>query len=312
MKKRFSLSFLALLLVFGSCQNKDLCFDHIGVDPNAPQVDIDIHWDGIPNPPVSHGMRINLFSLDGNKAYGLDDVPHTGTTVALGCNTIHRTMAYSYTGNNIYFRQQLNCDLIEAYCSTQTRTTYTRAYPDETTYAEPSGTFFVGTHPSYTVLDTRERQVIDIYPQDKLVTYTFEVRKVRGAQNITATRGAIAGMSSSYYIGLDKLAETPSTILFNAGVDVEGQRITGSFKTFGRLETTNNFSIEILFPSKTSGILLRTWDVTWQISGVNADNYHIIVDLDYDIPGGGDEDGEDTGNWEVDVNDWENINVPLK
>lgn len=306
MKKILSLSFLALSLVLASCQNKELCYEHH--DPHAASVKVLIHWDGIDNPPVTHGMRINLFALGDHKAYGLDDVPYTGADLFLKHGTAHRTLAYSYTGNNIYFRNQLNPELIEAYCNVMTRATYSRAYPQEQTITEPTGVFFVGMHPGYTVLDTSEPQVIDVYPQNKLVTYTFEVRKVRGSRFISATRGAISGMSASYFLGLDKLADTPSTVLFNAAVDQANDRIVGSFRTFGRLETLNNFSIEILFPSKTNGILLRTWDVTPQISGVNAGNYHIVVDLDYDIP---DEGGEESGGWNVDVGNWEDITVPL-
>ena len=306
MKKILSLSFLALSLVFGSCQNKDLCYEHAGT-PHKGDTEIRIHWDGIAAPPVANGMRINLFSLDEFPAYGIDDVPYTGTTVNLRYNSEVRTLAYTYRGNNIYFRNQLDADLIEAYCGAMTRATYTRSYPDERTVAEPQGVFYAGENARYTVLEDDPERVIDVYPDNKLYTYTFEVRNVKGAQFIRETRGACSGMSDAYFLGSGTLADFPATILFNASVDAATDRIVGSFKTFGRLDTNNHFTIEALFPSHTNGIIQKTWDVTSQID--NGTNFHIIIeDSEIEIP---DEGGEDTGNWIIDVGDWEDVTVPL-
>jgi hypothetical protein len=53
--------------------------------------------------------------------------------------------------------------------------------------------------------------------------------------------------------------------------------------------------------------------VTGQID--NGTNYHIIIDdSEMEIPdeGGGDNGGgEQTGGWEVDLNDWNDVTVPL-
>ena len=303
------ISFLALSLVFVSCQNKDLDY-RFKPHTDRGEVDIRIHWAAGVTPPEAYGMRVNLFALSEHPSYGMDDVSCHGTTVVLPYNSTHRTYAYSYRGNNIYFRQQLDRTNIEAYCSPMTRATYTRAYPDETTTVEPSGFFYVGSHSSYVVLKDEPERVIDVYPENKLVTYTFEVRNVKGSQFIVDTRGAISGMSSSYFIGQDRLSDRPSTVLFEARTDVPTDRIVGSFKTFGRLNALNNFTIELLFPSRTNGIMLRSWDVTSQIDdGINR---HIIIeDSGIDVPDEGGEETGGNGGWDVDLGDWEDIIVPL-
>ncbi|MFV0328027.1 MAG: hypothetical protein ACK5LF_27265, partial [Bacteroides xylanisolvens] len=133
---------------------------------------------------------------------------------------------------------------------------------------------------------------------------------VSGTKFISATRGAISGMSNSYYLNSGTLSTTVSTLLFNATADVSGSMITGSFRTFGRIDnTTNNFTIEVLYPSSTGGILQKTWDVTDQIS--NGTNFHIIIeDSGIDVP---DEGGGGTGGgFEADVEEWEDEVIELK
>jgi hypothetical protein len=85
-------------------------------------------------------------------------------------------------------------------------------------------------------------------------------------------------------------------------------KIVGSFRTFGRLDAENNFTIEILYPSNTSGILQYTWDVTGQID--QAGHFDIVIENPEKIviP---DEGGESASGWIVDVDKWEDETVPL-
>lgn len=298
---------ILLLLVAGlavvSCQNKEL-----GELPSSRSVNVRINWTEGLTRPTNEGMRINLFSLDeGRSHYGMSDVEYTGCKVNLSCGTKHRTFAYTYRGNNIYFRNQLDPNLIEAYCAPMTRATYSRSFPQEQTVAEPQGNFYVGEHPNYTVLE-EEDQYIDVTPDNKLYTYYFEVRGIKGAEFIAETRGAISGMSSSYFLSSGTLSTYPATVLFTAMADRENDMIKGSFMTFGRLDTNNNFTIEILYPSNEDGIVQYTWDVTDQIEDDNS--FTIIIDgSDIEIP---DEGGELSGGWKVIVDDWEDQTVVLQ
>lgn len=296
---------LSCLVAATACQNKEL--GELGY--RSTSVQVRINWE-VGQPVITgNGMRINLFSTDENVPhYGMADIPHTGAKVLLRDGTSYSSYAYTYQGNNIYFRNQQDPDLIEAYSTPMTRATYSSAYPEETTISEVSGEFYVGENVRYAVIPELGEQYIDLYPVNKLYTYTFEVRNVKGAAFISAVRGAISGMSSSYFLATHLLNNSPFTLLFNASVEVSTERIIGSFHTFGRLDATNRFSIEILYPSDTEGIVLYTWDVTAQIK--DGLNYHIVIDdSGIIVP---DEGGEGASNWNVSVDKWEDVTVPLQ
>lgn len=303
---RKAIIYMALLAFAAvSCQNKEL---H---DPAGVNVAVRINWEEGLSVPYTDGMRINLFSLtQGVSHYGRADVKWDGGTVRLRQDASYITYAYNYTGNNILFRNETNPVLIEAASPAITRATYSRAFPDEPTVSGISGDMHLGTNPSYTVLQNGERQFIDVYPEDITVTYTYEIRGITGAKFIRDARGAVSGFSASYFIATGALADTPYTVLFeNSQVNTGEGSITGSFRTFGRLDTDNYFTIEILYPSKTAGggILQQSWNVTAQIAG--GTNFHILItDSGIDIP---DEGGEDAEGWDVDLKDWNNVTVPL-
>ncbi|MDR1503210.1 MAG: DUF5119 domain-containing protein [Prevotella sp.] len=303
MKKK-ALLFLATCFTAFSCENKELGMSAI---ESAMPVRIEFDWQGIAQSeiPTSEGMRVNIFSADNSvRDYGVDDISYTGGTVNLINGAEYMTLAYTYQGNNIYFRNESDRDLIEAYCNAQTRTTYTRAFPDEDTYDEPKGLFYTGKHDKCVA---RSGEIITIAPESKLYKYTFEIRDIEGAEFISETRGAISGMSRSFFIRRNQVNPVPATVLFNATVDKVNGKITGSFRTFGRLDAENNFTIEILYPSNTGGIVHYTWDVTGQIN--QSGHFSIVIDNSgIAVP---DEGGDAASGWQVDVDDWNDQTVPL-
>jgi len=302
-----TVALLALVSAGVSCQNKRL--DDIATPPDLTRADVNvrINWTAGQHPDTVDGMRIDIFALDGTPDYGKADVAYNGGAVKLSKGSTYLTYAYSYIGNNVQERNESDRNLIEAISAPLVRATYARAFPDEPTISGIIGSMYVGENPSYTVQDTSDPQYIDIYPQDVVKTYTFEIRNVQGVEFISATRGGISGMSASYFLATQSLSTSPSTLLFDATANPSQNTITGSFRTFGRLNATNNFTIEILYPSSTNGIMQRTWDVTGQID--NNTNYHIIIDgTGVVVP---DEGGGTTSVWDVNLNDWNSTTVPL-
>jgi hypothetical protein len=302
---------LVLAAIASSCQNKELHDPNFVGGYKGEEVSVRINWAQGLNIPTEDGMRINLFSLTEDVSdYGKDDVSALGGEVLLQPKASYKTYAYNYTGNNVKFENEDDANLIEATSSALSRATYSRAFPEEETIDQVRGDFHVGINPSYTVLDTDQEQFIDVDPVDVIKTYTFEVRNVKGAEFISQTRGGISGFSSSYFLATGGLSSTSSTVLFSAQANGEQETITGSFRTFGRRDVINNFTIEILFPSNTpgAGIVQQTWDVTEQIN--DGTNFHIIIDdSGINIPDEGGEEHSD--GWDVDLNDWNDVTVPL-
>jgi hypothetical protein len=285
-------------------------------------VEVAIHWeDELEGRQPAKGMRVHLFSLSDHPHYGKIDHPATGGPVHLAHGSCHFTVAYHYHASNIYFRNDTDMENIEAYFAPTTRTTYTRAFPEQYTVAAATADdFYVGINEEYTVAGLGEPSNGDIhvYPQSVLVTYNFLIKGVKNAGDITETRGAITGMSGTYLLTQLKAGTSATTLLFSARADGNNDRITGSFRTFGRLdEQIKDFTIEMIYPSDTgTGYISGTWDVSSQVDAdAPVDNdpatYEIIIeDAEIEIPRAGSGGG---GGFDIDVNDWPDqpVVVPL-
>lgn len=294
---------LTIALLAASCENKDLYY---GGPAPVQAVRVVFDWQGQYKP--AEGMRLNIFSLNDMPRYGIEDMNSDSTTIKIDIGSKVATLAYSYLGNSVYFRNEGTLASIEAYTNPTSRASYTKTYPDEITYAEPAAYFYVALNPSFDIVESTDTLIIGLKPINVIKTYTFEVRNVQGIQFVSDTRGAINGMGNSIYLSTRALTAVPSTLLFDASADKATNRIIGSFKTFGRIGTAlNRFTIEILYPSPTGGIMQKSWDVTDQTS--IPGNYHIIIDdSGIVVP---DEGGEPDSGFVVDVGDWETETIEL-
>lgn len=302
---------ILLLLPVASCEHRDLCRDNHGT-PTLPTVDVNviINWDAHETPPAQ-GMRINLFPLSDIGARYADDLPSAGGKARLAEDADYYCLTYDYFGStNIYFRSENDRDFAEAYCAPMTRATYTRAFPGQVTVAEPAGPFYVDRVRSFVADGSND---LLYYPDDVLETFTFEIRGVTGAEHITATRGAITGMSGSYFLSTGLLAMQPSTVFFSAAKNGPGQKITGSFRTFGSLDLTNDFTIEILYPSGDNGIVQATWDVTDQVRAARHTPGTPDIIIDNDKIGPIIPSGDGGSGFDADVEEWDDeVTVPIQ
>ncbi len=299
-----------------SCQHHPLWW---GDDQDDP-INVAIHWEGeMAGKEPAKGMRVHLFSLSEHPHYGKADHPATGGPVHLSHGSSHFTVVYHYHASNIYFRNDTDMDNFEAYFAPMTRATYSRAFPEQYTVTAASDDFFVGVNEQYTVAghDEDSNGDIHVWPESVLVTYDFIVKGVRNAKDISEARGAITGMSGTYLLTQQRAGTSSSTLLFGASKDEQNNCITGSFRTFGRLDGRKDFTIEIIYPSATgTGYITKTWDVSDQVDiDTPVDNdpttYEIIIeDADIDIPRAGTAGGS---GFDIDVNDWPDqpVAVPL-
>ena len=309
-KRLIYLTIPVALAVFSSCKHKELCYDpHDGLI--RTEMNIVIHWqDGVTKP--AKGMMVNLFGVGATPHYGMEHFPADGGPVSLVTDGTYHGTCYDYYAENIYFRNEYDYQALEAYCAPLTRATYSRAFPDDVTVAEPDFPFWVDRVQDFPVTG----EDMHYYPDNVVEVFTFEIRNVEGAQYISACRGGIGGMSASYGIFEGTLAQVASTVLFDAAKDGANKKITGSFRTFGRVNAsavTNNFTIEILYPSKNGGIIHATWDVTDQVvAALHIPGIpDIIIDNDGRIPPIIPDDDDKGSGFEADVERWEDITVPM-
>lgn len=290
---------LSVLFGFSACIGEDN--SDCDTSTTAPIRFIYEWTDEIETIPTT-GMRVNLFSADDGRDYGREDIPSTGAIINLPFERMYNGITYSYFSTNAQFRNETNPSSIEAYMRNLTRATYSRAYPYENTVEEPD-VLLVDHIAEFTVEGGKEIQTITMIPEDVVITYTFEVRKVRGAQYISDTRGGFYGISASLFLMNQTLSETPSTVMFYATPDADTDRIVGSFKTLGVVGDEHRLAIEILYPSDTNGYILLEWDVHDQVQV----GTHIIVEADIDIV----PDSETGGGFDATVQEWNDVVVPL-
>ncbi|MDR1005067.1 MAG: DUF5119 domain-containing protein [Prevotellaceae bacterium] len=313
-KKNIYRALLPAVLLLGmlavSCTNKDLWWGGANAGVDRQKTAVVFEWTDAPAGYTPRGtMRTNLFSRTPEFAsYGVSDLSAVnGGTMYLPVGASYNSVAYSYNADaKVYFRNENDSANIEAYTSTMSRTTYTRAFPEERTVASIADNvqFYVGWLSRFDVVKSEVPDTMVFVPHNVLHTCFFEVRGITGAENITDSRGALSGMSPSYFLMRRELSSTPVTLFFASSVEVQTGSIHGSFSTFGRLDTENNFTIEILYPSATDGILQFTWDVTGQMIETDENgDYHILIDgSDIVVPNEG--TGESGGGFDADVNDW--------
>lgn len=295
-------------MMLTGCKNKELSYEY-AANTDRLKVKVLFHWDS-PQEKPKEGNRINLFSLNQLEGYGVDDVPTDSAIISLQRETVCTTLSYTYQSNNLLFRNETNIETIAATCEPTTRSTYSRSFPNETTVSGVTGTFHTATNEYFDLQASAVNPVIHLYPQNRLITYSFEVRNVEGAENIIQTRAALSGMATTYYIGRDEVEQTPTTVLFDAEVDMEEGRIYGQFQSFGKLpDIENNLTLEVLYPSSSGGIGQYTWDVSSQFT--NTNRHAIIEESEVVIPneGGGEQGG--SSSFEVDLEEWESETVPL-
>lgn len=305
-RKAIYLFLPALLAV--SCKHKELCYDdHL----TRSRINVVIHWENGAAKP-SKGMKINLFALGGSPGYGMAQLPADGDAIELAEGASYFSLCYDYYAENIYFRNEYDNAGIEAYCAPLVRSTYSRNNPDENTVAEPDFPFWVDRVDNFPV----NGNDLHFYPQNEVEVFTFEVRGISGAQYITATRGAVGGMWGSYFLSTGVPGMASSTVLFDAKKDAANEKITGSFHTFRgtRMTQTNKFTIEILYPSKSGGIVYGSWDVTQQVrEALHADGIpDIIIENNGTIPPIIPDDDDQGSGFLPDVEEWNNVYIPIR
>jgi hypothetical protein len=375
MKRLTLLSLLILALV--SCENKYLYPPYS--EEREVLVEVVIHWDDQPQENRPANMRVLWFPENGyggtlDKLFdlygGFDRLPAS----------IYIPVCFDYYGNNrIDFRGYDSPGNFEVYNVPAVNELYNRyaePVPGESTVAEASSPYLFYVDGRSDAVETANVPAGDtlrvhFYPANVLREYTFLVYGVEGVKNITTVKGAISGMSASYFPATDELASQASTLLFSRVETIRngqlhpywneeqkklfsdknpdwqsadpakgwtGDWVTGKFSTFGPVNLQSlRFRLTVEALSKNNyyyygawGYWHGKWDDTVgkQIKGVMDGNgegsaadrqawwrrqnggFDVVLfnDSRLKVPDD-DENGQSTGGFTIDTNDW--ITIPV-
>jgi hypothetical protein len=331
------------MLLFCSCENRELSAD----DPcdDLAAIEVVIHWDGIdPADKPQQGMAAHLFAQNGQQRYERASLPADGGRMDIPRSIPYIPLCYDYYGNDyIHFRNEDDLDLLEAYSAPATglynsygpNSASNRAAEgeaEENTVSEPYPYNFFATHNDtlFTALPiSGQTQYLHFYPQNVLREFTFLIRDVEGVHNIANASGAISGMSATYRMSSGVKGADPATVLFGnrkGRVTWAGDSITGIFCTFGPADIEhlrNRLTVGVI--SGKRGYYSGTWEdtVREQIAGALGEHGTWEEQLAWRLQNEGYDivlqnggrlvipDEPDDGTFIVDVDDYDNVIVPL-
>lgn len=323
---------LLAALVVASCQHKDLSEENPCGPGNTP-VKVIVDWGVSQAQPRM--MRINLFSqTSGITDYGRDEVSTSGVkTIYLEESASYRPYCYDYEASGIYFHNEQNVELFEAYFPSMSRSTYdTYASPvkNEATYSAPADKEFY-VHAWDTTFDvepkSQQEQLLVFEPKNILRQFTFRVNNILGQENIKDVRGAASGMTAEFIFYTNKHTDIRSTMLFGSvkvGYDAEKGYgyLEGEFYTFGPVEPYENwFTIEVF--STASKYYNTSWNVSLQIeesmdnrnAKLARDGYDILIknNPNTDLPKIDPGESNGGGGFDIGVSDWDDeVIIELK
>lgn len=217
--KRFIYVLLAVALpLLAGCEHKDL----FTCSPagNIP-VQVKIHWDNVPveKRVLPAGMTVHWYPQRG--AFLSAEMGVYGGIEWLSADT-YKSMCLDFNGNaKLAFRSNGTCEDFEVY-NVPAFDMYNLNVPPlpggEVTVAEAYPyRYYIDPHPQTVDLEDvmkGDTVTVHFYPKDVLREFTFLIYDVQGGKYMVKNMGAMSGMSGSYWPATEKLATTPSTILF--------------------------------------------------------------------------------------------------
>ncbi len=299
---------LGMMLVLTSCTHKDLCYVH----PHYSQVKVVINWETRRVAPVME-MRTNFMLTEGDFVIGRTDMSMYGGYIEAMPGNTYKALCYDYVNTeSIYFAHE-NDDNFMAYTIEGTRNSYEDLFPTEQLMQEPDQLFLDKIDEvEMEELPNGGVQEIHFFPTNRLIEYTYEIRKVKGVRYVNSIGVACSGVSKSYKMVEDRPSDEIATIIFNGSKDSEAETICGSFHLFGHCKEGSNknyLSVEVRYPSdnNTTGYRMMRWDVTDQMHD-DTNNNHIVLDWDTEF----EPPTNEGAGMDAKVEPWDEVWIPVE
>lgn len=335
--------FAGMLMMFSSCEHKDLCFDH---DAHAPKSDVRIEavyekeWqytyeDGTDwksystwqesfgmeydalRPGTPDGLRVQVYNADGSDE--ILNIAPEGEVVYMRPGE-HSLLFYNNDTEYIVFDEMQSFASAKATTRTRTRSSYLgNSYMEtasENTVNQPD--ILYGSYmDSYVVERSAETAVLPVTMHPLVFTYLVRYEFSHGLKYVSLARGALAGMARAVWLNNGRTSEEAATVLYDCTVEDFGtQALVRSFgvpdfpnEHYGT-RAGNRYALNLEVRLKNGKIKSFDFDVTDQVAAQPQGG--IIVVKGIEIP---DDEGTEGGSgFDVDVEDWgeyEDIELPL-
>ncbi len=335
--------FAGILVLFSSCEHKDLCFNH---DAHAPKSNVRIEaqyekewqytyeggtdWESYPTwaesfgmeydalrPGTPDGLRVQVYNADGSDE--IINIAPEGDVVYMRPGE-HSLLFYNNDTEYIVFDEMQTFASAKATTRTRTRSSYIgNSYMEiasENTVNQPD--MLYGSYmESYMAERSTVTDMLPVTMHPLVFTYLVRYEFSHGLEYVSLARGALAGMAQAVWLNNGRTSEEAATILYDCTVqDFGAQALVRSFgvpdfpnRHYGT-RTGNRYALNLEVRLKNGKIKSFDFDVTDQVAVQPQGG--VIVVRDINIPD--DEGMEGDSGFDVNVEDWgeyEDIELPL-
>lgn len=312
MKRLMTIFLMCVLLV--ACTHKDLCYDH----PHTTNLNVQFDWSSTPT-KVPASMSVYFFKEGSQPSLRYEFTNPEGGRIRMTPGVFHAVCVNSDERSHMV---QNTDDYDNFYVTTKDASymtglaTFGISFKDipkaknaqqERIVAEPSNVWYSNARDI--VLEERTEHHLPLYVQPKIVTYNIEITNASNLKWVYGVSATISGMAGGMYPATGELSDEKVTIPFEARMNKEENKVTGSFTSFGHCPGEDGPHY-----LKVYAVLADNswWDFTYDVSELMHDAQEgdvITIRLDeLPIP----KPVANGGGFKPTVGEWNSVEIELK
>lgn len=310
MKKIYTALLTAAAFALGSCEHKELCYDHT----HTTGMNVVFDWRNAPEASPAT-MSLYLFSSDDSSVQRHEFTDYKGGRILLSPGS-YNVLCLNSDSETILLRGTDRRETFETYTRSasllenlgQASSSVPRAEgaEDEPVVLAPD-MLWSDRSDKIAVVSSDEEQTITFYPKGVLCTYTVEIRNAENLKYVTGLSGSLSGLAGSYFPGREQPSEQLSTLPIAVQSD-GSSTVTGHLLTFGyHPQTAKAHSLVIYAMLSDGSKWYYTYDVKDQIhESPDKRKVNILLDklpLPKPIVNG--------GGFQPGIDEWQQIDVSI-
>lgn len=295
------------VLVFSSCEHKELCDNH----SNTAKLHVVFDWQHAPD-AQPETMRLYLFPLDGGKAQPYEFPDYRGGYINVPAGR-YRALCVNSDTESVLYRNIDLFDSFEAYAPDGVlKAGFPRAKDaSDERIAKSPDRLYSDRLEDLAIEISKEEQTVTLYPALSVCRYRVEIRNVSNLEHHSSERlsGSLSGLSGGLQVGRNELTSDLVTVPFNVVSDGVST-LTAEFLAFGQAgmegKPAHKLVIYLALPdgSKES----YSFDVSNQVDEA-ADPRDVYILLDgLSLP----KPIDDGGGFHIHVDDWKDENIDIE
>lgn len=298
------------VLVFSSCEHKELCDDH----SHTAGLHVVFDWQHAPD-AKPETMRLYLFPLDGGKALPYEFTDYRGGYINVPAGR-YRALCVNSDTESVLYRNIDLFDSFEVYVPDGVLTVGSSSSvpprPEGTSderIARSPDRLYSDRLDDLAIEISKEDQTVTLYPELSVCRYRVEIRNVSNLKYISSEgfSGALSGLSGGLLVGRNELASDLVTVPFDVVSDGVST-LTAEFLAFSQVGMGEPAHKLVIYAIMADGSKnYYTFDVSKQVDeAADPRDVYILLDglsLPKPIVNG--------GGFHPSVDEWQNIDVDV-